>query len=184
MGVFDPKQMLARSIPILTLLVLVEMVGGSALGSSYDSIRPIFLILLPPFLAIGGNVGSVFGSRVSSALHLGLIGPGVGESGALRANLVAMGTSGLVSYSFLGIVVYFVFTISGNGDLGPAKFLAITLLSGSCLTLFTLGVSTWTCFTSFRRGLDPDDVVVPIVTTFTDLMGIVLLLFFIALLGT
>lgn len=184
MGVFDPRKMLARSIPILTLLVLVEMVGGSALGSSYDSIRPIFLVLLPPFLAIGGNVGSVFGSRVSSALHLGLIGPGVRERGTLRANLVAMGTSGLVSYSFLGIFVYVVFTISGNGDPGLTKFLSITLLSGFCLTLFTLGVSTWTCLASFRRGLDPDDVVVPIVTTFTDLMGIVLLLFFISLLGT
>jgi mgtE-like transporter len=184
MGVFDPKRMLARSIPILSLLILVEMVGGSVLGSTYDSIRPIFLIILPPFLAIGGNVGSVFGSRVSSALHLGLIGPGVKERGALRANLVAMGTSGLVSYSFLGIFVYIVFTLSGNGDPGPVEFLSITLLSGSCLTLFTLGVSTWTCFASFRKGLDPDDVVVPIVTTFTDLMGIFLLLTFIALLGT
>jgi mgtE-like transporter len=184
MGVFDPRQMLGRSIPILSLLMLVEMVGGSALGGTYDSIRSIFLIILPPFLAIGGNVGSVFGARVSSALHLGLIGPGVREKGALRANLVAMGTSGLVSYLFLGIFVYIVFSFSGNGELGLANFLSITLLSGSCLTLFTLGVSTWTCFASFGRGLDPDDVVVPIVTTLTDLMGIVLLLFFITLLGT
>ena len=184
MGVFEPRQMLVRSIPILTLLILLEMLGGSALGGMYHSIRPVFLILLPPFLAIGGNIGSVFGSRVSSALHLGLVRPSIRGGGALRSNLIAMGVSGLVSYACLGFFVFVVFNLAGLGELGIVPFLSITLLSGTALTVFTLGVSTWTCFASFRRGLDPDDVVVPVVTTLTDLVGIILLLTFIALLGT
>ena len=184
MGVFDPRQMLYRSIPILSLLILLEMLGGSALGRMYDSIRPIFLILLPPYLAIGGNVGSVFGSRVSSALHLGLIRPSMRGDVALRSNVIALSISGLVSYGCLGFFVYFVSSISGVVDLGMVQFLSITLLSGASLTFFTLGVSSWTCFASFRRGLDPDDVVVPVVTTVTDLVGIVLLLAFITYLGT
>jgi mgtE-like transporter len=95
-----------------------------------------------------------------------------------------MAVSGVVSYAFLGVFVHVVFDLSGAGEHGMLQFISITLLSGTALTFFTLGVSTWSCLASFRRGLDPDDVVVPIVTTFTDLVGIVLLLFFIALLGT
>ena len=184
MGVFDPRQMLIRSIPILSLLVLMEMLGGSVLGSMYDSMGPIFLILLPPYLAIGGNVGSVFGSRISSALHLGLIRPSIGTDGAFRSNVIAMSISGLVSYGCLGFFVYVISSMFGVGNPGMAKFLSITLLSGASLTFFALGVSSWTCFASFRRGLDPDDVVVPVVTTVTDLVGSVLLLAFIAILGT
>lgn len=184
MAVFNPRQMLVRSLPILSCLVILEMLGGSALAKSYSSIRPVFLMLLPPFIAVGGNVGSVFGSRVSSALHLGLIQPGAGGKGPLRSNLVALTFSGLVSYLCLGFFVFILSEATGMLDLGLSRLMLITLLSGGCLTLFTIAISLWTCFTSFRRGLDPDDIVVPVVTTLTDFVGIILLLSFIALLGT
>jgi cation transporter-like permease len=38
-------------------------------------------------------------------------------------------------------------------------------------------VSILTAFLSFKRGLDPDDFVAPIVTTISDTMGIILLFF-------
>jgi len=79
--------------------------------------------------------------------------------------------------------VYIASLILGMSDLGLPRFMAITLLSGGCLTFLTIGLSLLICFASFRRGLDPDDVVVPVVETLTDLLGIVLLLIFIAVLG-
>lgn len=183
MSVFKPRQMLVRSVPILSALILIEMIGGSTLGSRYAAIMPIFLILLPPFLAVGGNVGSVFGSRVSSALHLGLITPSLRKNGALTSNVTALAVSGLASFTCLGFFVYIASSTLGISDLGLIRFMAITLLSGSCLTFLTIGLSLLICFASYRRGLDPDDVVVPVVTTVTDLLGIVLLLTFIASLG-
>ena len=184
MSVFSTKAIVLRSVPVLSLLVLLEMVGGSFLGKQYSEIQPIFLILLPPFLAKGGNIGSVFGSRVSSALHLGTIKPALRDNPALRANVVALLVSGLTSYLFLGFLVYLLSLFTPVPSLGLCRFLSITLLSGSCLTLFTIGLSLYTCFASFKRGIDPDDYVVPIVTTTTDLVGILFLLSFIALLGT
>lgn len=184
MAVFNPKQMLIRSIPILSALVVIEIIGGSVLGKRYEDIMPIFLVLLPAYLALGGNVGSIFGARVSSAMHLGLIRPSLKNNGPLTSNLLALIVSGLVSFACLGFFVYIVSSLSGISDLGPIRFMSITLLSGGCLTFLTIALSLWTCFASFKKGLDPDDVVVPVVTTVTDLLGIVLLLAFIALLGT
>ena len=184
MAVFSMRKILIRSVPVLSLLVLLEMVGGSFLGTHYHDIRPIFLVLLPPFLALGGNVGSVFGSRISSALHLGTIRPSLKSNGVLRSNVLALLSSGLISFSFLGLFVHILSTFTSVPSLGLVRFLSITLLSGTCLTLFTIGLSLYTCFASFKRGIDPDDYVVPIVTTTTDLVGILFLLTFIALLGT
>ncbi len=184
MPVFSPRRMLYRSLPILTAMMIIEMVGGSALATRYDSIMPIFLVLLPPFLAVGGNVGSVFGSRVSSALHLGLVRPSIRDNPNLTPNVVALTFSGLVSFACLGVFVYLVSSILDIGGVSPMAFMSITLLSGICLTFFTIGLSLWVCFASFRRGLDPDDVVVPVVASTTDLVGIILLLTFILILGS
>lgn len=176
--------MLVRAVPVLTVLLLIEMVGGTALAGSYQTVRAIFLVLIPPFLAVGGNVGSVFGSRVSSGLHLGLIRPSLRENPELRSNLVALSISGLVSFLCLGVFVYLIGSFIGVTDISPVKFMLITLLSGCCLTFLAIGISLGVCFASFRRGLDPDDVVVPVVASMTDLLGIVLLLGFILLLGS
>ena len=123
-------------------------------------------------------------SRISSALHLGLMKPTLRSDGTLRANVLALAVSGVISFGCLGIFAFAVSSAVGIADLGVVDFMLITLLSGTCLTVFTIALSLWTCFVSFRRGLDPDDVVVPVVATLTDLAGIILLLAFIGLLGT
>jgi mgtE-like transporter len=95
-----------------------------------------------------------------------------------------LAVSGLVAFVCLGFFVLMVAPLTGIRQFGTWSFLLATLLSGGCLTVLTIGLSLWTCLASFRRGLDPDDVVVPVVSTLTDLLGIILLLFFIAILGT
>jgi mgtE-like transporter len=41
----------------------------------------------------------------------------------------------------------------------------------------------FTAFISFKRGLDPDDMVAPVVTTVGDFMGIVFLFFILGIFG-
>jgi len=183
-GVLNVREVLVRSVPVLTLLVLIEMIGGSALGKAYADIKPIFFVLVPPFIGKGGNIGSVFASRISTALHLGVLRPSIRGNGILKSNVIALVFSGLVSFAFLGVFVYFVSLILNVPRIAFPRFLAITLLSGTCLTFFAIGLSLLACFASYNRGIDPDDYVVPIVTTTSDLVGILFLLTFIVLLGT
>ncbi len=153
------------------------------MGKRFDAVMPIFLVLLPSYIGLGGNVGSVLGSRLSSGLHLGLIRPTVWRNRPLLSNISALTISGLISFASLGLFVYLLAHLTGIVDLGPMRFMSITLLSGTCLISITVGVSVWACFASFKRGMDPDDLVVPIVTTLADTVGIVLLVFFITMLG-
>jgi len=44
-------------------------------------------------------------------------------------------------------------------------------------------ISVFTAFLSFKKGLDPDDMVAPVVTTVGDVMGIVFLFLLIGVVG-
>jgi mgtE-like transporter len=44
-------------------------------------------------------------------------------------------------------------------------------------------ISIVTAFISFKQGLDPDDMVAPVVTTFGDTLGIILLFIMIGAVG-
>ena len=54
---------------------------------------------------------------------------------------------------------------------------------GFLLIFIVAFVSVLTAFLSFKRGLDPDDMVAPVVTTVGDFMGIVFLFFILGIFG-
>ena len=62
-------------------------------------------------------------------------------------------------------------------------FIFVVLGSGVLLVCIISLVSVFTAFLSFKRGLDPDDMVAPVVTTLGDTLGIIFLFLFIGVLG-
>ena len=61
--------------------------------------------------------------------------------------------------------------------------MVIVLGAGVLVVCMVSFVSVFTAFWSFKKGLDPDDIVAPVVTTVGDLMGILFLFLFIRLVG-
>jgi mgtE-like transporter len=84
----------------------------------------------------------------------------------------------------LAIVIYLGASF-GNivRDLALIEFVSILVFTGFLLICVVAVVSVLTAFISFRRGLDPDDMVAPIVTTVGDLMGIVFLIVILGIFG-
>ena len=63
------------------------------------------------------------------------------------------------------------------------KFVAIIVITGILLISIISLVSVFTAFLSFKRGLDPDDMVAPVVTTVGDISGILFLFIIIGIFG-
>ena len=57
--------------------------------------------------------------------------------------------------------------------------MSIILVTGLFLVCLISIISVLTAFLSFKNGLDPDDMVAPVVTTAGDTFGILLLFIFI-----
>ena len=102
----------------------------------------------------------------------------------MHDNLLISILIGLLTYFILAIVIYYI-ALFGNIIKGIAliEFVAIIILTGFLLICVVSFISVITAFISFKRGLDPDDMVAPVVTTVGDIMGIVFLFTIIGLFG-
>lgn len=184
--IYSWKKIVKTGLPLLTLTILIEIFGGQILQGRQESLIlfPIFLISIPVINSISGNIGSVLGARLASGLHVGYITLSYKDK-EMHDNLLISLLMGFITYFILAIVIYFVAAFGNliTEDIALIKFIAIFILTGILLISTVAIVSIITAFLSFKRGLDPDDMVAPVVTTVGDVMGILFLFIILGIFG-
>jgi len=183
--IYSWKKIVKHGLPLLTIAIFIEIFAGQILQGKQEALLlfPIFLISIPVINSVGGNIGSVLGARLASGLHVGYISISLKDK-EMHDNLFISLFIGFITYFILAIVIYFV-ALFGNltEDIALTEFIAIFVLTGVLLISTVALVSVFTAFLSFRRGLDPDDMVAPVVTTVGDMMGIVFLFLMLGIFG-
>ena len=183
--IYSWKKIVKHGLPLLTIAIFIEIFAGQILQGKQEALLlfPIFLISIPVINSVGGNIGSVLGARLASGLHVGYIRISFKDK-EMHDNLFISLLIGFITYFILAIVIYFV-ALFGNltEDIALTEFIAIFVLTGVLLISTVALVSVFTAFLSFRRGLDPDDMVAPVVTTVGDMMGIVFLFLMLGIFG-
>lgn len=184
--IYNWKTIVKHGIPILLIAVLVEILAGQVLQGNEEILVaiPIFLICIPVINSVAGNIGTVLGARLTSGLHVGYIKISFKDK-EMHQNLATSIFMGFLTYFILAIVIYYVGAFSNiiTEDLNIAMFVGIVVLTGFLLILIVAITSILTAFISFKRGLDPDDMVAPVVTTVADIMGIIFLFIIIGIVG-
>jgi mgtE-like transporter len=164
-------------MPLLTLCVFIEIFAGQILQLGQDKFLmiPLFLISIPYINGVGGNIGSILGARLASGLHVGYIELHMKDKN-IQQNLLTSIIMGLITYFILSIVIYYISLISGlHIGIGLIDYMTVILLTGFLLVCIISFISVLTAFWSFKKGLDPDDMVAPVVTTTGDTLGIIFL---------
>jgi len=175
-------KILRQSSPVIFLCVFGELIAGIALVSSekYLEIIPGLLILLPSVLSLRGNISSALGSRLGSAIHLGLIDSEVHmntfRNPLIIQNVYASLTLNLVMSFVAGIAAYYVSIAIGVSKVSIIVLTSISViagvLSGLMLTFLTIYLAVYTS----AKGLDPDNVLTPAVATVGDIFTVLFLL--------
>jgi mgtE-like transporter len=175
--VYGVRRIVAESYPILLVCTLIGLSGGFMLGASFDLIAkfPEVLAMFVVINATGGNLGCILGARLSSALHLGTLEPKLHGQRVLVDNLTASAIQSLLVFSIVA-AVFFSFTRS-------LVITAAFFVSGILLSVVVMIATVASAFVSYRGGLDPDNVVIPIMTAITDVMGILILLLSMRIMG-
>ena len=183
--IYNWKRIVKHGLPLLTIAILIEVFAGQVLQGNQKLLVsiPIFLISIPVVNSVAGNIGSVLGARLASGLHVGYITHSLKDE-EMHQNLFISLLIGFFTYFMLAIVIYLGASF-GNivSDLALIEFVSIIVFTGFLLICVVAVVSVLTAFISFRRGLDPDDMVAPVVTTVGDVMGIVFLILIIGIFG-
>lgn len=163
-------------LPVLTVLTVVELGSGLVLDSFEATLLryPTLLVLVPVTIGMGGNLGSILAARLSTAFHLGLLSFAPDDD-RLAGNALATVGLALTVFPLVGAGAWGVRAALGGADLGLTTVVAVALTSGVALAGLAVGVAFAATYAAYRLGLDPDDVVIPVVTNVCDVLGVVVL---------
>ncbi len=177
------KRIMKESAPALIVAALIDIMAGTAMqlrGIEAWVTIPVFLMLVPSLSDLGNDVACIISSRITTLLALGVIQPKWARNEALEANIAAIVTVGVLSSVYLGIIN---FAIAGLGSVLILPFFAVCITSVIILTLLVCVAAIGVAFIAWRRGLDPDNVTIPISTSISDLLGIFSLLIAMRMVG-
>jgi mgtE-like transporter len=169
--------MILEGLPVLTGALLIGILSGQVLARFQDRLLaiPILLALVPAVNGVGGNVGSVLGARVASGMHMG--GLWSNKARGFRRDLAAAILLAGAAFAFLAVLAWGLGPLLGvRVPVSLGSLLATTLFAGAMLAGTMILLVILVGMLSHRYGWDPDNVVVPVLTTAVDALGIVFLL--------
>ena len=170
-------QLMARivrqSMPVLIIATLFSTVAGLFMGIYEEMLVALstVLLLIPVFNAVGGNLGGILSSRLTSAYHLGMIKMGRELEEETKVNFGCTLVLSAFLFPTLGLLSYAVSRASGMDALGFSEIMTICLVAGFFTTILAIVVTY--LFTRFfvRVGFDPDNVTIPMITSVMDVLG-------------
>ena len=163
-------------LPVLLVLTLVEIGSGLVLGSFQGELlrSPSLLVLVPVTIGTAGNLGSILAARLSTAFHLGTLSFDP-TNDHLGGNAVATVALALTLFPVVGVGAWGLTTLTGGARLSPETVVTIAVASGLGLAVLAVAVTVTVTYVAYRLELDPDDVVIPVVTNVCDVLGVIVL---------
>lgn len=164
------------SLPILLALTVVEVGSGLVLGTFEATLLqyPSLLVLVPVTIGTAGNLGSILASRLSTAFHLGTLSFDPGDDD-LAGNVVATVMLAITVFPVVGAGAWGVAAATGSVRLPVDVVIAVAAVAGASLAVLAVAVTLLATYAAYRFELDPDDVVIPVVTNTCDVLGVVVL---------
>lgn len=172
----------------LLILVLGDAIAGSALGESTDLFVSIpgMLILVPAVTEMRGNISGILTSRLSTALHLGSVQPKLrGNTLEFRDNVLATAVLSVLVPIGVGMIAFLFSRLFGFGkSTSLGVFVLVSFCAGVLAGSFQTVLTILFAFFTYKRGLDPDTMVFPILSALEDIITIVSLIAVVILVST
>lgn len=181
----EVREILIGMFPIALVAIVISTFAGLVLGASFDSYLKgtIFLLLVPAFNGQGGSLGSILGSRLSSAGYLGQDKLTIFPNRTGRTTTLTLWLISLVVFSFMGLFGAGLGLVAGIEIPFFMEIALILLLGASLITLISSLIAYYVTYVSVKLGWDPDNIVIPVLTAVMDVVGSGSLIISILLIG-
>jgi mgtE-like transporter len=172
-----------ETLSTLLIIAIIVNVTGTILKQISETIgsKKEIYIVYPALIDTVGDVGSVVGSTATTKLVLGLVNPVFSSIRKHAPRILATWGASLIMfmvYAFLSLVV--------QANPLDSGFLSLTLLllTTNIIAVFIIVVISFAvAIATFRKGLDPDNFVIPIESSLADGITTVALLVALFLIG-
>lgn len=181
----DLSQILRESLPILVATCVVLAFAGVVIEHRFGAFerQPALLVLVPSALGGAGALGGILSSRLSSKLHLGVIGPDRLPDRNARRDIIVTAAIAVPVFALNGVLARLaaaVFDLDGPGLL---TLVGVAVVGGSLATVFVVAIAYYGTVAAVRLGVDPDTYGIPIVTSTVDVVGAYTLVLAVSLWG-
>jgi mgtE-like transporter len=164
---------------ILVLSAVASVFSGVVLGGMERELTvvPGLLTIVPALLATRGSVYGSLGARLATGLHQGLIEPRLSiPERRLQSAIAAAMLNGVLVSVFAAAAGWAIRRALDLAVAPLAALLVVGLVAGVLSGLALTFVVVLAVFVGFRRGLNPDALAGPVVTTTGDVIGIATML--------
>jgi len=157
-----------ESLLTLFFVAFIVNVTGTVLkgvDKIVSSAKEIYIVY-PALIDTVGDVGSVVGSTATTKLAVGLLKPSFRSILNHRKRIVATWIASIVMF-----ILFSVISLLTQGMLTVQMFLRFTalLIATNLIAVIAIAlVSFYVAILTFRRGLDPDNFVIPIESSLAD----------------
>jgi len=173
-----PKRPFYSSIPAQTLIALLfntlSLVAGGLISifTPQFAAAPWILALFPPVLTIRGGIGGIFSGNLATMLHIGLIRPQMRKNTPVYYQLISsIFVITLVDTLIMGGVSFLLSLVLGRVSI-QHLLVFMVVPPVACVTAMALSIplTLMIAIMTFRRGLDPDILVYPILASVNDIV--------------
>jgi mgtE-like transporter len=164
------KKIIKQSTPVLLVCSFLGVSAGGFLNNSIATLlkNPSLLTLVPLFSGESGNLVSILGARLSSLLHAGLISPALRPEKRTMQNFSIIIFLAIIIFPIIGFLAELSSRMLNITGMSFINIIGISTIAGMILILIMLLIVFLISSLSYRNGLDPDNIVIPISTSITD----------------
>jgi mgtE-like transporter len=172
-----------ETLSTMLIIAVIVNVTGTVLRQISETIgrRKEIYTVYPALIDTVGDVGSVVGSTATTKLVLGLVKPAFSSIKNHVPRILTTWTASLIMF----IVYAFLSLLAQPSALGSSfpSFILVLLTTNLIAVFIIVLISFAIAIATFRRGLDPDNFVIPIESTLADSITTIALLIALFLTG-
>ena len=153
---------------------IISLFAGGLLSlfSPLFSDAPWILALFPPILTIRGDISGIFSGNLTTMLHIGSVQPKIrGNTEAYRRLVGAIFVLTFIDALAMSVISFILNLIFGKVTTGQL-YIFTCVPSVSCIIAVAVSIplTSLIAIISYRRGLDPDILVYPILASVNDIV--------------
>ena len=174
LGTWQWRRIVSTTFPLLVVLSVIVLAAGVTLEEAQDLLaeHAVLAVMVPTMVDMGGNLGAMLSSRLSTQLHLGTtdLDP---RDRVLWANVAAIFALAVSVFTALAVGAALLGRVVGS-TLPFRDLLLISLVSGLAVATVAVVVSLGATYAAYRLSIDPDDTTIPVVTSTIDVCGMLI----------
>lgn len=170
------KSIVSEALPFEILATFGGVIAGIILSGMTEQLEiiPGLLVITPAVLGLRGNISCALGSRLGSAVHMGLI-TRIERNPELINNIGGSLTLSLILTFLLGLMGHYMTVLLGLESAGPLILISIAVIGGVSSGIILSIITVLLALGMFRFGFDPDNIVTPSIATIGDIVSMFML---------